>query len=289
LAKIAVELECALAQRAESGLPGSTTTRTLAIGEGWTVEDVTCTSGPRDRVFEEQHCTGDRCISFGYTPAYFEKLAEADPNLPALRIPPIRALSPLVARAFAGLAGAKRVEWEELSIQLAAQTLQLATAQTPAPPAGALARVTRIVRLIEQDPSADHRLASLASDARLSLYHFIRTFERITGVTPHQYILRARLREAALRLAEPTRILDIALDSGFGDLSNFNRTFRTEFGVSPRTFRKTPNAGQRPSQIEPPARTPHHNDASRTTARPQLNRLGGASFSLQRRLQPTAL
>jgi len=71
----------------------------------------------------------------------------------------------------------------------------------------------------------------------LSPYHFLRTFERLTGVTPHQYILRARLREAALRLAEPGRVLDIALDCGFGDLSNFNRTFRAEFGVSPRIFR----------------------------------------------------
>jgi AraC-like DNA-binding protein len=48
-----------------------------------------------------------------------------------------------------------------------------------------------------------------------------------------------RLREAATRLAaaEPVKILDIALDSGFGDVSNFNRAFRTEFGVSPRGFR----------------------------------------------------
>jgi len=38
--------------------------------------------------------------------------------------------------------------------------------------------------------------------------------------------------------AESTRILDIALDCGFGDVSNFNRAFRTEFGVSPRVFRE---------------------------------------------------
>jgi len=57
-------------------------------------------------------------------------------------------------------------------------------------------------------------------------------------VTPHQYVLRARLREAAMRLAvEHARVIDIALDCGFGDVSNFNRAFRAEFGVSPRVYR----------------------------------------------------
>ena len=44
--------------------------------------------------------------------------------------------------------------------------------------------------------------------------------------------------EAALRLvAEPAKVLEIALDCGFGDVSNFNRAFRAEFGVSPRVYR----------------------------------------------------
>lgn len=64
-------------------------------------------------------------------------------------------------------------------------------------------------------------------------------FQRLTGVTPHQFILRQRLREAALRLSlDQALILDIALDCGFGDVSNFNRAFRAKFGVSPRTYRK---------------------------------------------------
>jgi len=54
--------------------------------------------------------------------------------------------------------------------------------------------------------------------------------------------LRTRLREAALRLAsESDKILDVALDSGFGDVSNFNRAFRSEFGMSPRAFRAQHN------------------------------------------------
>lgn len=41
-----------------------------------------------------------------------------------------------------------------------------------------------------------------------------------------------------MRLAgERTKILDIALDCGVGDISNFNRTFRAEFGINPRAHR----------------------------------------------------
>src|SRR5438874_10319360 len=55
LAKIAVDLERALAQDAQSGARGHLTGRVLAQGDGWTVEDVICTSGPHDRPFEERH------------------------------------------------------------------------------------------------------------------------------------------------------------------------------------------------------------------------------------------
>ena len=58
-------------------------------------------------------------------------------------------------------------------------------------------------------------------------------------MTPHQYLVRARLRRAARLLADDERpITDVAYDVGFGDLSNFVRTFHRAAGVSPRGFRK---------------------------------------------------
>jgi AraC family transcriptional regulator len=268
----------------------SLTSHTLDQGDGWSVTEMVCTAGPRDRPFEEQHSqfsiaivasgtfhyrsasghelmtpgsillgndghyfvcghehgVGDRCLSFHFAPQYFERIAAdagSGPRFRVPRLPPLRATSLVIARACAAWAGPQPGSWEELSIQLAARAVQVANGLEPDgsnTPPGALARVTAAVRRIERDLASELNIAELAREARLSTYHFLRTFQRATGVTPHQFVLRKRLREAALRLhRERTLVLDIALDCGFGDLSNFNHAFRAEFGMSPREFRRS--------------------------------------------------
>lgn len=287
LAKIAIESESG------SVRPKA---RRLAQGDGWAVDEVVCTLGPRDHPFEERHScasiamvvagtfqyrsragcelmtpgslllgsagqyfecghehgTGDRCVSFSYEPEFFGRAAadaggRAGDGFKMLRLPPVRTLSPLIAGAFGAMAGHMDATWEEISIQLASQAIQLDRGFSPGaadPQPGATARVTRVVRMIEANPGEPHGLRHLAQAARLSPYHFLRTFQSLTGVTPHQYVLRSRLRRAATRLGkESSKILDIALDSGFGDVSNFNRTFRAEFGVSPRAYRARTRRG----------------------------------------------
>jgi AraC-like DNA-binding protein len=82
-------------------------------------------------------------------------------------------------------------------------------------------------------------LEDAARQTGLSPFHFLRLFSAVLGVTPHQYLVRARLRHAARLLAEPdSAITDIAYDVGFGDLSNFVRSFHRAAGVSPRAFRQ---------------------------------------------------
>src|SRR5262249_589789 len=264
LVKIAAELQQALQQRAINGKSGGTTARMLARGQGWSVDDVVCTSGPQDRPFEEQHSDvviaivaagsfqyrasslsrgaggelmtpgslvlgsqgqyfecghehglGDRCLAFRYAPDYFESLladsgaSVSSLHFAGLRLPPLRELSPIVARALAGLVASDDTPWEEVAIQLATFAVQLkygSSSDNGDIPPSTLARITRAARAIEQHPYATLALRDLAQEARLSPYHFLRVFERVTGLTPHQYIRRARLRNAALRLAtEPTK------------------------------------------------------------------------------------
>jgi AraC family transcriptional regulator len=194
-----------------------------------------------------EHAAGDRCLSFRFTPEYFESIT-ADVRgrhtrgFGMLRLPPLRPLSSLIARAQATLAGLDDCSWEEVGVRLAAQAIELGGDRGPSQAAvssAALARVTRVVRMIEHEPDEELTLTALARAARLSPFHFLRSFEDLTGVTPHQYLMRTRLRQAAMRVAlETTKILDIALASGFGDVSNFNRAFRAEFGMSPRDYRR---------------------------------------------------
>lgn len=293
MAKIAVELEQALAERRRRGSPGQVLERVLASGPGWHVSDVVCTSGPRDRAFEEQHgdvsiavvasgsfqyrasarnggrpcelmspgslllgsagryfeCShehgsGDRCIAFRYSPEYFEGIVADVGRYPAefelLRLPALTETAALIAQAYGGIIG-RSAAWEELSVKLAVAAIELANEMYSrvAPQPRAIARVSQVVRTIERRLEEKLSLNDLASEADLSPYHFLRAFESVTGVTPHQYILRARLREAAVQLKDsPEKIVDIAMNCGFGDVSNFNRNFRAEFGASPREWRR---------------------------------------------------
>ncbi len=277
MAKIAVDLAKAVKQRAERGSSGGIEPRILARGDGWSVADVLCTCGPSDHPFEEEHThyaiavvlagsfeyrnafgralmtpgslmlgnarqsyecrhehgEGDRCIGFRFEPEWFERIG-AGPFRTG-RLPAVRELAPLVARAAAGAVGAD-IAWEELAIELAGTALSLASSRPR--DTETTAGVARAVRIIDRHPDAPLTIEALARDAALSPFHFLRSFQKQTGLTPHQYILRTRLREAAIRLTARSKVLDIAYDCGFGDVSNFNRTFRREFGVSPREYRR---------------------------------------------------
>jgi len=106
------------------------------------------------------------------------------------------------------------------------------------PSARELGRIAKVIRRIEADVAGAHGLEGLSAAAEMSRHHFLRVFRRVTGATPHQFLIHARMRQAARRLLNSREtVLSIALESGFGDLSNFNRRFREIFGVTPRSFR----------------------------------------------------
>jgi AraC-like DNA-binding protein len=192
-----------------------------------------------------EHAEGDRCVCFWYSADYFERLA-ADAGLANQhafgipRIPPLRALAPIVARTAANVMTDTHAPWNEIGVELAGSVAGFARGISvrPRAPLNAEARVTRVVRALDRVPHAALTLDEMAQEAGLSPYHFLRTFERVTGVTPHQFLLRRRLREAAVRLvSRDDKIIDVAFDCGFQDLSSFNRAFRIEFGLTPSTYR----------------------------------------------------
>ena len=61
-------------------------------------------------------------------------------------------------------------------------------------------RAVRIALWLEAHAGEELSLARIARASGVSAFHFLRIFTRVTGVTPHQYLVRARLRHAAAHL-----------------------------------------------------------------------------------------
>jgi AraC family transcriptional regulator len=189
-----------------------------------------------------EHGEGDRCLSFHFEPAFFENIAAAA-GARRMRfgrnsLPAHRSLAPLVARA--SVAADYSVPFEELALDVAAAALRGSNDHC-SPPISKRdeRRVAAVVRYLEECFDQPCALADLAKLAGLSPYHFLRVFRATTGVTPHQHLLRVRLRAAAIGLVRTdTSVTEIALASGFDDLSNFTRSFRAEYGTSPLGYRR---------------------------------------------------
>ncbi len=81
-------------------------------------------------------------------------------------------------------------------------------------------------------------LSDMAASVGLSAGHFGRFFKKMTGKTPVSYLNEYRVEKAARALRGTSRsVTEIALSSGFSDLSYFIKTFKKYKGISPLRFR----------------------------------------------------
>lgn len=188
------------------------------------------------------HVVGDECLSFRFAPELVESIGDA---ADVWRVGSVAPLAELVVLGELGQASADRssdVGLDEVGTLLAARLVDVVSArERRPPPARARDRRRAVEAALWLEAHSDEAidLETAARQSGLSAFHFLRVFSNVLGVTPHQYLVRSRLRRAARLLAEGTRsITDVAFEVGFGDLSNFVRTFRRAAGVSPRSFRK---------------------------------------------------
>jgi PAS domain S-box-containing protein len=90
----------------------------------------------------------------------------------------------------------------------------------------------------EQHLSADVTPAWLARRSKLTPQRLARLMKRLFGLTPNQFIAKARIAAASRMLQDSQRsIAEIAHACGFSDHSAFTRAFRSATGVTPSEFR----------------------------------------------------
>ncbi len=205
--------------------------------------------GRRDDEFvctHDHHGFGDECLSFHLSPEALQMLGRAEAKgcdriWRSGGLPPLPELVVLGELAQACVEYRSDIGLDEIGLVFSSRFIDVASgheSNTVMLHQRDRRRAVEAAMWIDANAAAPLNLDAAASRTGLSPFHFLRIFAKAIGVTPHQYLVRSRLRRAARLLADGSdSITDVALDVGFADLSNFVRTFHRAAGVSPRGFR----------------------------------------------------
>ncbi|HSD11111.1 MAG TPA: AraC family transcriptional regulator [Candidatus Binatia bacterium] len=208
-------------------------------------------------VCTHDHAYGDECLSFHLAPAMVDTIGDRSEIWRVGCVPPLPELMVLCELAQAAADGRSDVGLDEAGMLFAARFVEVVSGRKRTPrdaTARDRRRAVAAALWIDEHSHEPIGLEGAAKEAGLSSFHFLRVFAKVLGVTPHQYLVRSRLRHAAALLIDNARsITDVALDVGFGDLSNFVRTFHRAAGVSPRGFQRAAKGDREISSARLPA------------------------------------
>jgi AraC-like DNA-binding protein len=91
--------------------------------------------------------------------------------------------------------------------------------------------------LIDRDFAEPLDVPALAREAYASRAHFVRSFKKAFGETPHQYLLRRRIERAKeLLRGTPLSVTEVSLAVGFRSLGSFSTAFREVVGKPPTAY-----------------------------------------------------
>jgi len=193
-------------------------------------------------VCSHDHVCGDECLSFFLQPDLVETIGDRADIWQIGSTPPLPELMVFGELAQAAAESRSDIGLDEIGQLFAGRFVEVISGRAPKPFSATARDRRRAVETALWIDAHSHQeidLEQAARQADISLFHFLRLFAGVLGVTPHQYLVRSRLRHAARLLADQARsITDVAYDVGFGDLSNFVRTFHRAAGVSPLRFRR---------------------------------------------------
>lgn len=100
-------------------------------------------------------------------------------------------------------------------------------------------RICRGRDMIDANFTLPLSIQAVAKEACMSEYHFFRLFKKMTGVSPHQYIVSKRLELASSLLQQyGMPVSAAAIECGFTDIHSFSKAFKKQFAVNPSTLQK---------------------------------------------------
>lgn len=107
-----------------------------------------------------------------------------------------------------------------------------------------LERIDGISRDIQRAPAAFGNMDALAETVGYSKDHFIRLFRKYKGLTPGEFVIRARIQSASELLRFSSHgVTQIARMLGYGDIYAFSKQFRQRTGQSPTAYRQNTAMG----------------------------------------------
>ncbi|KYF54287.1 AraC family transcriptional regulator [Sorangium cellulosum] len=116
----------------------------------------------------------------------------------------------------------------------------------------ALRNLCRARDLLSEVRASRLSIEDVAREVAISPYHFIRQFEAVFGVTPHQYRIGRRLDLAKQLLAAGDRsVTGVCMEVGFSSLGSFSAQFAQRIGVPPSAYRRRVRA-----MVQVPGRLP---------------------------------
>jgi AraC-like DNA-binding protein len=96
--------------------------------------------------------------------------------------------------------------------------------------------IGRVREYIEENYAKNLSLKQLSQVAGLSPFHFQRVFLKITGISPHDYLVQFRIKKAREFFLEGVGLAEVALETGFADQSHFTRFFKRIVGIPPGKY-----------------------------------------------------
>jgi len=100
-------------------------------------------------------------------------------------------------------------------------------------------RLCRARDLLRELREPSLSIADLASEVQISPFHFIRQFEAVFGLTPHQFRIHTRLDAAKYLLAAGDHsVTDVCMEVGFSSLGSFSTLFTRRVGEAPFAYRR---------------------------------------------------